>query len=62
MFQIEHPTDYLSRTEQERERIERRERLLRALRGAAPPFSEATERELRTVMREQLEAQTAGGR
>lgn len=62
MFQIEHPTDFLSRTEQERERIERRARLLRALRGATPPFSEATDRELRIVMREQLEAQTEGGR
>ena len=62
MFQIEHPTDYLSRTEQERELIERRARLLRALRGATPPFSEATERDLRAVMREQLAAQTEGGR
>ena len=62
MFQIEHPTDFLSRTAQERERIERRARLLRALRGAAPPFSEATERELRSLMREQLQAQTDGGR
>jgi hypothetical protein len=58
MFYIEHPTDYLTRTAQERERIERRARLLRALRGNTPPFSEATERELRSLMREQLKAQT----
>jgi hypothetical protein len=32
------------------------------LRGAAPPFGEATERELRAVMREQLQAQTHGSR
>jgi hypothetical protein len=38
--------------------MERRAQLLRALRGATPPFSDATERELRSVMRRQLEAQT----
>ena len=62
MFQIEHPTDFMDRTEQERERIERRARLLRALRGTTPPFGEATERELRNLMREQLKAQTEGAR
>jgi hypothetical protein len=62
MFQIEHPTDYLSRVEAERRLIERRASLLRALRGSVPPFSEATERELRAVMRDQLQAQTDGGR
>ncbi len=62
MFYIEHPTDFLNRTEQEQERIERRARLLRALRGTTPPFGEATERELRNLMREQLEAQTEGAR
>ncbi len=62
MFQIEHPTDFLNRTEQERERTERRARLLRALRGSAPPFGETTERELRNLMREQLQAQTDSGR
>jgi hypothetical protein len=62
MFYIEHPTDYLSRTEQERERLERGTRLLRALRGTTPPFSEATERELRSLMREQLKAQTDSSR
>jgi hypothetical protein len=58
MFQIEHPTDYLSRIEDERRLMERRAHLVRALRGATPPFSDATERELRSVMRRQLEAQT----
>jgi hypothetical protein len=62
MFQIEHPDDYLSRVGQDRERIERRNRLVRALRGGAPPFSETTEAELRSVMREQLQAQTESGR
>jgi hypothetical protein len=62
MFQIEHPTDFLSRVEADRRRIERRAQLLRALRGAAPPFSETTERELRAVMREQLEASVPGSR
>lgn len=62
MFQIEHPTDYLNRVEAERERIDRRNRLIRALRGSTPPFSQATERELRAVMTEQLHAQTETGR
>jgi hypothetical protein len=62
MFQIEHPTDYLNRIEAERDRIDRRNRLLRALRGSTPPFSRATEQELRRVMREQLQAQTEAGR
>ena len=62
MFQIEHPTDYLSRIGDERRLIERRASLLRALRGATPPFSQATERELRVVMREQLEAVVHGSR
>jgi hypothetical protein len=62
MFQIEHPTDYLNRIEAERDRIDRRNRLIRALRGSTPPFSEATEQELQRVMREQLQAQTGAGR
>ena len=62
MFQIEHPTDYLSRIEDERRLMERRAQLLRALRGATPPFSDATERELRTVMQRQLETHAHGSR
>ncbi|MGH2462919.1 MAG: hypothetical protein ACRDFZ_04740 [Candidatus Limnocylindria bacterium] len=62
MFQIEHPTDYLNRVEAERDRIDRRNRLLRALRGSTPPFSQTTEQELRRVMREQFHAQTQAGR
>jgi len=62
MFLIEHPTDYLNRIEAERERMDRRNRLLRALRGSTPPFSQATEQELRRVMREQLRAQVEPGR
>jgi hypothetical protein len=61
MFQIEHPTDYLNRVEAERDRIDRRNRLMRALRGSTPPFSHGTERELQNVMREQLHAQTEAG-
>jgi hypothetical protein len=62
MFQIEHPTDYLNRVDAERDRIDRRNRLMRALRGSTPPFSQATQRELRRVMTEQLHAQTEAGR
>ena len=59
MFLIEHPDDYLNRIEDERQRIERRNTSIRALRGATPPFDTATERKLRNVMREQLRAQEA---
>lgn len=62
MFQIEHPTDYLNRVNDERTRIEKRNQLLRALRGSTPPFSGATEEQLRSVMRDQLKAQTDPGR
>jgi hypothetical protein len=62
MFHIEHPTDYLNRIEAERDRIDRRNRLTRALRGSTPPFSQASEQELRRVMHEQLHAQTEAGR
>jgi hypothetical protein len=62
MFNIEHPDDYLSRVTEERERQERRARLLRALRGSTPPFSGTTEQELRQLMREQLRTQTEHGR
>lgn len=62
MFQIEHPTDYLNRVNDERTRIEKRNQLLRALRGSTPPFSGATEEQLRSVMRDQLKAQTDSGR
>ena len=62
MFQIEHPTDYLNRIEAERDRIDRRNRLTRALRGSTPPFSQTTEGALRRVMHEQLHAQTEAGR
>ncbi len=62
MFQIEHPTDYLNRVNDERTRIEKRNQLLRALRGSTPPFSGATEEQLRSVMRDQLQAQTDSGR
>ena len=62
MFQIEHPTDYLNRVNDERTRIEKRNQLLRALRGSTPPFSGATEEQLTRVMRDQLQAQTDSGR
>jgi hypothetical protein len=62
MFQIEHPDDYLNRIEADRARAEERNRLVRALRGSTPPFGEATERELRAVMRDQLRAATQPGR
>jgi hypothetical protein len=59
MFWIEHPDDYLNRIDYERDLAERRNRLVRALRGGSPPFADATERELRAVMREQLRTQEA---
>ena len=62
MFWIEHHKDYLDRLEAERKLVERRNELVRALRGSTPPFSEATEAELREVMREQLNVQTEPGR
>ncbi len=62
MFQIEHPTDYLNRVNDERTRIEKRNQLVRALRGSTPPFSGTTEEELQTLMRDQLQAQTDSGR
>ncbi|HEY7451143.1 MAG TPA: hypothetical protein VIA02_01325 [Candidatus Limnocylindria bacterium] len=62
MFNIEHPDDYLDRVDADRGRIEERNRLMRALRGSTPPFDAATERELRDVMRRQLQAQSEPGR
>ncbi len=62
MFWVEHPDDYLNRIDDERERAERRERLMRALRGSTPPFDSATEKQLRGVMREQLRTRTEPGR
>jgi hypothetical protein len=62
MFQIEHPDDYLNRIASERSRIERRNQLIRALRGSVPPLGSATEDQLRAVMREQLRAHAEPGR
>ena len=61
MFLVEHPDDYLNRINDERDRTERRNRPVRALRGSTPPFGSVTEKELRTVMREQLRTRTAPG-
>jgi hypothetical protein len=62
MFLVEHPDDYLNRIEDERQRIERRNTLIRALRGSTPPFGAVTETQLRIVMREQLRTRTEPGR
>jgi len=62
MFLIEHPDDYLNRIKDERDRAERRDRIVRALRGSTPPFGSATEKQLRAVMREQLLTRTEPGR
>lgn len=51
MFQFEHPDDYIERQADERARRDRRNELIRALRGAVPPFSEETERKLSASMR-----------
>ena len=62
MFWIEHHKDFLDRMEADRQRVERRNQLVRALRGSTPPFSDAAEAQLREVMREQLNVQTEPGR
>jgi hypothetical protein len=62
MFWVEHPDDYLNRIDDERERAERRERLMRGLRGSTPPFDTAIETQLRGVMREQLRTRTEPSR
>jgi hypothetical protein len=49
----QHPDDYLERFHQERERIERRARLLRELRGAVPPFDGPSQRRLEKALGEQ---------
>lgn len=49
----QHPDDYLQRFNQERERIERRARLLRELRGAVPPFDGPSQRRLGDAVKEQ---------
>jgi hypothetical protein len=50
MFLFQHPEDYLQALEVERERAERRNRLLRELRGATPPFDGATTSRLAAAM------------
>lgn len=49
----QHPDDYLERFNQERERVERRSRLLRELRGAVPPFDGPSRLRLEETLREQ---------
>ena len=50
MFLFHHPEDYLQALDVERERIERRNRLVRELRGATPPFDGATTSRLAAAM------------
>ncbi len=50
MFLFQHPEEYLRALEVERERNERRNRLLRELRGATPPFDGGTTRRLAAAM------------
>jgi hypothetical protein len=50
MFLFQHPRDHLDAVELERERIERRNRLLRELRGATPPFDGAPTSRLAAAM------------
>ncbi len=49
----QHPDDYLERFHQERERIERRARLLHELRGAVPPFDGPSRQRLEGTLKEQ---------
>ncbi len=51
MFLFQHPEDYLQALEVERERREQRDRLLRELRGAAPPFDGGLTRRLVAALR-----------
>ena len=62
MFLFQHPEDYLRSLEVERERREQRRRLLRELRGATPPFDEATTRRLAAAMTEVSSVGEASGR
>jgi len=48
----QHPDDYLERFHAERERIERRARLLRELRGVVPPFDGPSRRRLAETLQE----------
>lgn len=52
MFLFQHPEEYLGAVTSERERIERRNRLLRELRGAVPPFGEGQTRRLAAALHE----------
>jgi len=54
MFLFQHPEEYLRSLDTERERMELRSRLLRELRGAAPPFGEAQTRRLAAAMATEL--------
>jgi len=53
MFLFQHPEEYLRSEAAERERGERRRRLLRELRGAVPPFGEGQSRRLAAAMAEE---------
>ena len=60
MFLFQHPEEYLRSAEAERERVERQRRVLRELRGAAPPFSEAQTRRLSASLAETRPGSYAG--
>lgn len=52
MFLFQHPEEYLRSLASDRERVERRNRLLRELRGSVPPFGEAQTRRLAAALAE----------
>jgi len=62
MFLFQHPEEYLRSLEAERERSDRQRRLLRDLRGAAPPFADAQARRLAASLAETSGASRYTGR
>lgn len=62
MFLFQHPEEYLRALDAERERKELRNRLLRELRGAAPPFGEAQTRRLAAAMAAAMTGDRVSGR
>jgi len=56
MFLFQHPEEYLRSEAAEHERLERRRRLLRELRGATPPFGEEQTRRLAAAMADDANA------
>jgi hypothetical protein len=60
MFSLnQHPDDYIARLNEDRARAERQRQLLRALRGATPPFGETHATRLVAAMQEAARSRPA---